>query len=100
MDGRAWINSSTLVGRANLIYELIQQDTTRFDQVKLQEFASKLTVSDAMHLSDWFTTLFFVEELSMAEKEQMERTLKLSPPDRWASNTMNYLASRPKIHLS
>ena len=97
--GRAWINSSTLVGRANLIYELIQHETTRFDRVKLQEFAKKKGASDSSQWSNWFASHFFAEGLNAAEKVHIEQSFKPST-DRWASQTMIYLASRPKIHLS
>ncbi|MCY2984643.1 MAG: DUF1800 domain-containing protein [Planctomycetota bacterium] len=97
--GRAWINSSTLVGRANLIYELIQNETTRFDRVKFQEFATKNGVSDSTQLSNWFAKQFFADELNAAEKENIASSFTTSL-DRWASQTMIYLASRPKIHLS
>lgn len=97
--GRAWINSSTLVGRANLIYELIQHETTRFDRVKLPEFAKKNGASDSAQFSNWFASQFFAEDLNAAEKEHLKRSF-LPSMDRWASETMIYLASRPKIHLS
>jgi len=98
--GRAWINSSTLVGRANLIYELIQNEMTRFDRGTFQEFVKNNNVSDSVQFSNWFANHFFVEELSIAEKDHIQRSFKASSPDRWASQTMIYLASRPKIHLS
>lgn len=97
--GRAWINSSTLVGRANLIYELIQHETTRFDRVKLPEFAKKNDASDSAQFSSWFASQFFADNLNEAEKEHIKRSF-LPSMDRWASQTMIYLASRPRIHLS
>ena len=97
--GRSWINSSTLVGRANLIYELIQHETTRFDRAKLSEFAKKIGASDSAQFSSWFANQFFAEELNAAEKEHIARAIMPSM-DRWSNQTMIYLASRPKIHLS
>ncbi len=36
--GRAWINSSTLLGRANLIADILENDATRFDGKSLSEY--------------------------------------------------------------
>ena len=44
--GRAWINSSTLVGRANLIHFLVHHETTRFSGGSLANFATKLSGQD------------------------------------------------------
>ena len=98
--GRAWINSSTLVGRANLIYELIHHENTRFDGMPLKEFAEHNHAKDPERLATWFAKLFFIGELSGTELEQLSKSMDLSKPERWASQTMIYLASLPRIHLS
>jgi uncharacterized protein (DUF1800 family) len=97
--GRAWITSSTLVGRANLIYELIQNEKTRFDKSNLKEFATKNTQTDSAQFSNWFASQFFSEGLSVTEKEHIKQSFTPTM-DSWANQTMIYLASRPKIHLS
>ncbi len=98
--GRTWINSSTLVGRANLIYELINHENTRFDGSPLLAFAERNNAKDPIQLASWFARLFFVDELNNTELQRLSNLLDPSKPDRWAIQTMIYLASLPKIHLS
>ncbi len=98
--GRAWINSSTLVGRANLIYELIQHENTRFEGVPLKAFAERNNTKDPEQLATWFAELFFAETLSGPELVRLTKSIDASKPDRWASQTMIYLASLPRMHLS
>ncbi len=98
--GRAWINSSTLVGRANLIYELIHHANTRFDGVTLSAFAERNHAKDPDQLATWFAKLFFVDDLSDTERERLTKSLDSSKPDRWAAQSMVYLTSLPRIHLS
>ena len=98
--GRAWINSSTLVGRANLIYELIQNENTRFDGLPLNAFAERNNAKDPEQLATWFAKLFFAADLSGPELERLAQSIESSKPNRWASQTLIYLASLPRMHLS
>ncbi len=98
--GRAWINSATLVGRANLIYELIQNENTRFDGLPFNAFAERNNAKDPEQLATWFAKLFFAADLSGPELERLSQSIESSKPDRWASQTMIYLARLPQIHLS
>ena len=98
--GRAWINSSTLVARANLIFELVNNENTRFDGSQLPVFVERNKIKDASQLSAWFAELFLIEELSNPEMQRLQTSLDVSKPDRWASQAMIYLASLPRIHLS
>ena len=98
--GRAWINSSTLVGRANLIYDLVNNENTRFDGSPLQGFMERNKINDPSQLSAWFAKLFLVEDLSEPERQRLLKSIDASKSDRWASQAMIHLASLPKIHLS
>jgi uncharacterized protein (DUF1800 family) len=98
--GRAWINSSTLVGRANLIYELIQQENTRFDGSTLASFVEKNQVKDSVKFLTWFESQFFAEPLTKNEREQLAQLLSQAKPDEQAKATLIHLASLPRIHLT
>ncbi len=50
--GRAWINSSTMVGRANLVYALMQNEATRFAGGSLEDWARKQGASDVASFID------------------------------------------------
>ena len=98
--GRAWINSSTLVGRANLIYDLVNHENTRFGGTPLQGFMERNKIKDTAQLSAWFAKLFLVEDLSVPERQSLSKSIDTTKPDRWASQAIIYLASLPRIHLS
>ncbi len=98
--GRNWINSSTLVGRANLIYDLIHHENTRFDGAPLTVFTDRIAASDQSQLATWFAMHFLVSELSAPEYEQLANSIDMYKPGRWQSQTLVYLASLPRIHLS
>ena len=98
--GRAGINSSTLVGRANLIYELIHHEKTRFGGVPLSAFVDRNHANNPDQLATRFAKLFFVEELSDTERKRLSKSLDSSKPQHWSVQSLVYLASLPRIHLS
>lgn len=98
--GRTWINSSTLVGRANLIYELVNHENTRFDGSKLQGFVDRNKIKEPSQLTALFAKLFLIEDLSEPERRQLLKSIDASKPDRWASQVLVHMASLPRIHLS
>lgn len=98
--GRAWINSSTLIGRANLIYELVRHENSRFDGEPLQAYAVRNGVRDSNLFLAWFGTHFLTAPLSEAEQSKLAGVLAKEPTDQWANATMIELARLPRIHLS
>lgn len=98
--GRAWINSSTLVGRANLIYDLIQQESTRFDGSTLAAFVEKNKLKDSVKFVAWFESQFFADPLTKNEREQLAQSLSQSKPEERAKAALIQLASLPRIHLT
>ncbi len=44
--GRTWVNSSTLLGRANLVRELMKSDKTKFDGGSLEKLLRRATSKD------------------------------------------------------
>jgi hypothetical protein len=63
--GRAWINSSTLLGRANVIGRIVRDEKTRFDGGNLESYFNRLDADSAPAI---------VEKLC-------ELTLAVQPPD-------------------
>ena len=98
--GRAWINSSTLIGRANLIYEMVRHENSRFDGQPLPDFVKQIKASDGEQLIHWFAKYFLAEPLRENESSQLVKKVKVESPGPWASNTLIALAGLPRIHLS
>ena len=57
--GRTWLNSSTLLGRANLVRSLIDQGKSRFAKGKLEELASKYNADSPEKIVDWLLEILF-----------------------------------------
>jgi hypothetical protein len=71
--GRLWLNSSTLMRRQNMAFEVTrgEGDTSRCDPAKL---AARYGASDSAALADFFLKLFF-QKVDPAEREEMIRRL-------------------------
>ena len=57
--GRTWLNSSTLLGRANLVRSLIDQRKSRFAKGKLAELANKYNADSPEKIVDWLLEILF-----------------------------------------
>lgn len=55
--GRSWINSSTLLARANLVRKLVDAGKGRFAEGQLKELASTYGISGSSELVDWLLNL-------------------------------------------
>ena len=98
--GRAWINSSTLIGRANLIYELVRNENTRFGGEPLDPFMASKSIRDPQQLMAWFSDLFIAEQLSAPELAKVSAAVSKESSDKWGLATLSHLAGLPRIHLS
>ena len=57
--GRTWINSSTLLGRANLIRRLLSGGKTRFSKQSIAEYLRANDVDSSRELIDFLETSLF-----------------------------------------
>ncbi|MDG2131134.1 MAG: DUF1800 domain-containing protein [Fuerstiella sp.] len=72
--GRTWINSSTLLGRSNLIRSLLDHEKTRFGKTSLNEYLASEDAESADEIIDWFQTSMFAVDIPAAARERI-RTL-------------------------
>ncbi len=89
--GRAWINSSTLIGRANFVVDLLGDPNTRFNGKSLDAWCSDHNLSKESWL-EWLEDSFLVVPLHEDEKARYR--------DDSLATTVSLLARNPKIHLS
>jgi len=71
--GRAWINSSTLLGRANLIQRLIRGGKTRFGNETLSEYLVAQGVESSDALTDYLERLLFAVPVPASAREQIAK---------------------------
>jgi uncharacterized protein (DUF1800 family) len=62
--GRAWINSSTLLGRANLVRQLLDHESTRFEAGSLQDYVRSHALKSPEEIVRWFSDLLFATPLT------------------------------------
>lgn len=72
--GRTWINSSTLLGRSNLIRSLLDHEKTRFGKTSLTEYLASQGAESADEIIDWFQTSLFAVDIPAAARDRI-RTL-------------------------
>ncbi len=77
--GRTWINSSTLLGRSNLIRQIIDHDKTRFGKTTLSEYLAQHDVRDAKSMIPWIEPIMFatpIPELAKRRVAQLDKSVE------------------------
>jgi len=69
--GRTWINSSTLLGRANLVRRLIDRGKSRFAKGKLAELADKYKANSPKETIDWLVEVLFAVPIPVEVRKQL-----------------------------
>ncbi|MFM8569999.1 MAG: DUF1800 family protein [Pirellula sp.] len=99
--GRAWINSSTLIGRSNLMVDLLREPATRFGRGDLDAWLKSEQLSSPKQWLDWLETNLLSVRLNDADRQRLESMAQASELglDRW-KKMLVALSQNPKIHLS
>lgn len=74
--GRTWINSSTLLGRSNLVRLLVTNEKTRFGKLSLRDYLERQKLKTSKSVIEYFETLLFAVRIPDAAKERVESLLK------------------------
>jgi hypothetical protein len=69
--GRTWINSSTLLGRANLIRRLLHGGKTRFGKQSIAEYLKGNDLDSSTELINWLETTLFAVPIPAAAKQRI-----------------------------
>ena len=69
--GRTWINSSTLLGRSNLMHALIHSETTTFGNTSLQAHLQHNRIHSLAHAATYFSDMFCAVPLADNSKSQL-----------------------------
>ena len=96
--GRTWINSSTLLGRSNLVRSLITNEKTRFGKVSLREYLAKQKVTNPRPIIDYLELLLFAVPVPEAAREQIEALMK-SRGDSGLTEGLHALCTIPEFQL-
>jgi len=71
--GRTWINSSTLLGRSNLIRGLLHNSKTRFGKQSLQEYLNSQGANSMDEVIDLFDEMLFAVRIPMGARDNIRR---------------------------
>lgn len=100
--GRTWINSSTLLGRANLIRSLLANSKTRFAGADLATFVHKHNVDRPDQLVPWLEELLFAVPLAAPARERLvqlfERTA--GDPNTKIRELLHAMCALPEFQLA
>ena len=100
--GRNWIDSSTLLGRANLVRRLLDNGKTRFGGGSLSDYAKRHGIGDAPDAQvDWIANLLLAIPLS---SEVQSRIIALASDernlDKRLRNIVYIVCSLPECQLA
>ncbi|MEL6108434.1 MAG: DUF1800 domain-containing protein [Planctomycetota bacterium] len=99
--GRTWINSSTLLGRANLIRQVLDSDKTRFGRKSLAEYLESQDVQTTEQLVEWIEPLLFAVPISPDAKRQVAALDSTGANrDKSLKDALHVLCSLPEFQLA
>ena len=104
--GRTWINSSTLLGRANLIRQLLDSGKTRFGKTTLAEYLDGHGVRNPSEMLDWIEPMLFAVTIPGATRDRIrEMSFKSvdagkNGRDQALKDALHILCSLPEFQLA
>lgn len=99
--GRTWINSSTLLGRANLVQQVLNDESTRFGKGNLAEFFSSQDVDSPSKTLQWLEDHLLAVPLRAERRELLTKQLQIpgNDQDRRLRSMLHALATLPEFQL-
>ncbi|MCO6457182.1 MAG: DUF1800 domain-containing protein [Pirellulaceae bacterium] len=100
--GRNWINSSTLLGRANLVEKLLHGSPTRFAGGTLADLAERYEVATSPRFVDWLAELLLAVPLPDDVRRELVEVAEQPGGDRDAQlrRTLHALSTLPEFQLA
>jgi hypothetical protein len=96
--GRAWIDSSTLLGRANLVRTIVESPQTRFGGVTLLEYMDRFDLRSNGELVDWLCELLVAVPLPADVREQLVG--RMQRDDAGLARAIHLLGALPEFQLA
>jgi uncharacterized protein (DUF1800 family) len=100
--GRAWINSSTLLGRANLVRELLENENTRFGEDTLGTYVKSQHLEQPETFLDRLQTLFVAVPLTGSVRQRLLQVFRDTSGDATAraGALLHALCTLPEFQLA
>jgi len=98
--GRAWINSATLLGRANSVRRLLNDENTRFGRGGLVELARRFDQSEPSRFVRWLATLLLAVPLPSDVERQLVRLAERGEQETNFREVLYSMATLPEFQLA
>ena len=92
--GRAWINSSTLLGRANLVGRLVRDETTRFGGGSIEDRIAKEAPRSRSDRVEWLLEMLVAVPVPTESRKRLEALAKGD-----AAALLHALGAMPEFQL-
>jgi uncharacterized protein (DUF1800 family) len=98
--GRAWINSSTLIGRSNFVVDLLGDNNTRFAGGSLENWIRAQGVDSKEAWMEWLTKSLVAVPIPDIERDTLQKDMAgRTNANGWTAPLIS-LSQNPRIHLS
>jgi uncharacterized protein (DUF1800 family) len=99
--GRTWINSSTLIGRANIVFELLQSDKTRFANGTLADLMESHGIEGPRATVDWLHQLLFAVPLPGGARDRITQLFNSNDgdPSQRIARVIHAMSTLPEFQL-
>ncbi|MFN7732066.1 MAG: DUF1800 family protein [Pirellula sp.] len=98
--GRAWINSSTLIGRSNFVFDVLGDETTRYAGKTLDQWRQQNKLSDNTAWSEWLSDALLAVPLPESERRAWLADAAERTNTKPGAAPIVALSQNPRIHLS
>jgi uncharacterized protein (DUF1800 family) len=99
--GRAWINSSTILGRANMMARIIGDEKTRFGGVTFENYFARLGAGKPAEIIDILSDLLLTAPLAAASRKSLVAICnKNADLGRGIAEAIHALAALPEFQLA
>ncbi len=100
--GRTWINSSTLLGRANLIRAILDDESTRFAGGGLSEMLHDLGVDQSKETVRWWESHLLARPLPEAVSQQISDRIgqETDSREQQLRDGLHLLCTQPEFQLA
>lgn len=97
--GRAWINSSTLLGRANLVRDILNHESTKFAANSLEAYVQSQKLGSRQSIVRWFSDLLLAVPLTPDIETQLVKLLGSSPKETQFREVLHTISTLPEFQL-
>lgn len=100
--GRAWINSSTLLARANLVRRILDRKQTRFAGAGLADLCDKHQLKKPDQIVDWLQEMLLAVKLPEDVRQSLIRKIETGQENREQRlrNTLHMFCTLPEFQLA